>query len=74
MKKREFQRLLTKKGFVEVLYRDYRYYFLRDPDEPEKVITHVRTKLSHHSRKEKDISDSLCQKSTSSLSFGVKEN
>ena len=71
MKKREFRRLLTKKGFVEVIDRDHKYYFLRDPDESEKVITHIRTKLSH-SGKEKDISDSLMSKIYKQLKFPSK--
>lgn len=71
MKKREFRRILKKKGFIEVVAKDHIYLYLRDPNDPEKYYSHVRTKISH-SGKEKDISDNLLAKMYRQLGSGVK--
>lgn len=72
MKKRELRRILKKKRFVEVLAgKDHIYLYLRDPNDPEKYCSHIRTKVSH-SGKEKDISDNLMSKIYKQLRFRSK--
>ena len=73
MKKREFRRILKKKGFIEVVAKDHIYLYLRDPNDPEKYYSHIRTKISH-SGKEKDISDNLLAKMYRQLGFGSKKD
>ncbi len=72
MKKREFRRILKKKGFIEVVARDHIYLYLRDPNDPEKYYSHIRTKVSH-SGKEKDISNNLLAKIYRQLGFESKK-
>lgn len=72
MKKRELRKILKKKGFTEVISKNHIYFYLKDPEDPEKHYSHIRTKLSH-SGKEKDISDNLLAKIYKQLGFESKK-
>jgi hypothetical protein len=68
VKQREFERAITRKGFVVVSDRDHRYFFLKNPNGE---MTPVRTKISVHGD-QKDISDSLLSVMYKQLHFENK--
>ncbi len=71
IKKRDIMNTLSGKGFVKVVSKHHIYFYLRDPDNPDKYITHVRTRLSHGSSK--DLSDNILSKMAKQLRFNSKK-
>jgi hypothetical protein len=70
VRQREFEKAVTRKGFVVVSDRDHRYFFLKDT---EGKMTPVRTKISIHGNV-KDISDDLISVMYKQLHFESKND
>jgi len=69
IKKRKFSQQM-KKGFLEVRDKDHLYYYPKGFDG--KMITYIRTKVSHGS--EKDIYKGLVNKMANDLYFDNKQD
>ncbi|WP_290596760.1 MULTISPECIES: hypothetical protein [unclassified Archaeoglobus] len=75
LKKDRVIKSLTGKGFVEIVdrKRDHRIFCLRDPQDPDKYIPHIRTQVSMGSRKYKALSEDLVSKMRKQLHFDSKK-
>ena len=70
VKQREFEKAVTRKGFVVVPNRDHRYFFLKDTDGK---MTPVRTKISMHGNV-KEISEDMISVMYKQLHFENKND